>query len=200
MTKYKLIAPRKACICLFCCSRKMIVNNNQRRQIREEMEHMYKQKPQGQDRNKHKEDNKYVTLQSRQMLKLLECPVCLEVAWPPKKIFQCMQGHIICNGCRKHLKVTKCPICRQQLKASNTARNLALENLALGITSDKLHNSNAALNLVHVASTSKQHSQSEIAAEKNVLVNPDETGSEPDLPDITVNIKDNSDHTINMNV
>ena len=42
----------------------------------------------------------------------LECPVCLDV---PKStpIYQCSQGHIICNFC--YPKVNTCPVCRVTL-------------------------------------------------------------------------------------
>ena len=38
-----------------------------------------------------------------------ECNVCLEV---PKSspIFQCQEGHILCNDC--HPKLSQCPVCR----------------------------------------------------------------------------------------
>ena len=68
-----------------------------------------------------------------QMMKLFECPVCLEVAWPPVKIYQCMQGHIICDTCKAHPQMGNCPICRQLLSQKSMSRNLALENLALAI-------------------------------------------------------------------
>lgn len=36
------------------------------------------------------------------ILSTLECPVCYELIWPPKKIFQCSKGHILCEGCMTH--------------------------------------------------------------------------------------------------
>jgi len=50
----------------------------------------------------------------------LECPVCFESMMPP--IFQCSEGHLICNVCRP--KITKCPTCRKEL---GNIRNRALE-------------------------------------------------------------------------
>eukprot|EP00389_Voromonas_pontica_P000764 GDKH01001137.1.p1 GENE.GDKH01001137.1~~GDKH01001137.1.p1 ORF type:complete len:304 (-),score=-4.50 GDKH01001137.1:287-1198(-) len=41
-------------------------------------------------------------------LDLLECSVCCESMIPP--IFQCKEGHTLCNECK--LKVKHCPICR----------------------------------------------------------------------------------------
>jgi len=42
----------------------------------------------------------------------LECPVCLEKMVPPKRIFQCRQGHAICGNCFSRPQVKKCPTCR----------------------------------------------------------------------------------------
>ena len=49
----------------------------------------------------------------RQILEILECPVCLE---PPASIpiYTCDNGHILCNGC--HQKFTNCPTCQTKLK------------------------------------------------------------------------------------
>ena len=78
-----------------------------------------------------------VQLDIKQTSKILECPVCLEVAWPPKKIYQCMQGHIICEKCRSHPQLANCPMCRQVLSAKLVSRNLALENLAVSLSQQK---------------------------------------------------------------
>lgn len=61
----------------------------------------------------------------------LECPVCMETAFPP--IFQCKEGHIICDSCKKTLpEPKKCPTCRIALghircrAVEESARNLAV--------------------------------------------------------------------------
>lgn len=41
-------------------------------------------------------------------MELLECPVCLDALIPP--IYQCHEGHALCNECRNKVKV--CPSCR----------------------------------------------------------------------------------------
>eukprot|EP00939_MAST-03C_sp_MAST-3C-sp1_P003429 g3429.t1 len=51
---------------------------------------------------------------------ILECPVCFEHMMPP--IYQCPEGHLICNVCRPKLK--KCPTCRGVL---GNIRNRAIE-------------------------------------------------------------------------
>merc|ERR1719285_1127614 len=61
---------------------------------------------------------------------LLECPVCLELAWPPKKIFQCREGHIICEECKSNPALKVCPMCRIPLANNLTSRNRQLEELA----------------------------------------------------------------------
>ena len=44
----------------------------------------------------------------RSMREHLECPVCVSV--PRGTIFQCNNGHILCQEC--HEKVEACPTCR----------------------------------------------------------------------------------------
>lgn len=54
---------------------------------------------------------------------LLECPVCMNIMYPP--IHQCPNGHTLCSKCKS--KVHSCPICRQEL---GNIRCLALERVA----------------------------------------------------------------------
>ncbi|KAL8026829.1 hypothetical protein ABFX02_14G055000 [Erythranthe guttata] len=54
---------------------------------------------------------------------LLECPVCMDVMYPP--INQCPNGHTLCSKCQSKLR--SCPICRQAL---GNIRCLALERVA----------------------------------------------------------------------
>ena len=35
----------------------------------------------------------------------VECPVCMEEMKPPKKIFQCSNGHVICEHCKNNPEV-----------------------------------------------------------------------------------------------
>ena len=59
-----------------------------------------------------------------------ECPICYERMGPPVKIFQCSEGHLICEKCftkiRDSMKV--CPYCNQDV-ISNPIRNRALEEI-----------------------------------------------------------------------
>ena len=43
----------------------------------------------------------------------VSCPVCLEIPLPPRKIFQCSQGHGICDRCLTQIADQKCPTCRE---------------------------------------------------------------------------------------
>lgn len=66
----------------------------------------------------------------RSTYSLLECPVCLELAWPPKKIFQCREGHIVCDTCKANPNLKTCPMCRISFSNNLTSRNRSLEELA----------------------------------------------------------------------
>ena len=61
---------------------------------------------------------------------LLECPVCLEEMKPPKKIFQCSNGHVICELCKANPEVRSCPTCRVKFRGHNVVRNIVAEKLA----------------------------------------------------------------------
>ena len=54
----------------------------------------------------------------------LECPICTTLMRPP--IYQCEEGHTVCNKC--HKKIDKCPTCRCKMKSK--IRNRALEKVA----------------------------------------------------------------------
>ena len=44
-----------------------------------------------------------------------ECPVCFNEMAPPVKIFQCSNGHHICETCKDQLEPSICPKCRKRL-------------------------------------------------------------------------------------
>ncbi|CAH0550687.1 unnamed protein product [Brassicogethes aeneus] len=60
------------------------------------------------------------------MLKLLQCPVCMSVMRPP--IYQCNSGHSICNKCRGNVR--SCPTCRGEL---GSVRNYGLESFTSNV-------------------------------------------------------------------
>ncbi|PSN33464.1 hypothetical protein C0J52_24443 [Blattella germanica] len=69
------------------------------------------------------------------ILKELECPVCLELMQPP--ILLCKNGHSVCNQCRRSMD--KCPICRSEFVDT---RNVIAENLSRSVKHPcKFHNS-----------------------------------------------------------
>ena len=41
------------------------------------------------------------------------CPVCLMLLTPPTRIFQCPEGHILCEECKENPAMVHCPQCRQ---------------------------------------------------------------------------------------
>jgi len=64
------------------------------------------------------------------MKKNFDCPVCYEFM-ELRKIFQCSNGHLICENCQDRPDVRKCPVCRVFLGQykENLSRNLAMEKL-----------------------------------------------------------------------
>ena len=62
----------------------------------------------------------------------LECPICLEIPYPPTKIFQCEQGHIFCEVW-KNKGLQFCPECRVELDGT-LIRNRRLEDVIHGMT------------------------------------------------------------------
>lgn len=45
----------------------------------------------------------------------LECPVCFQEMRPPVHIWQCAQGHPVCEPCKARPEVRHCPTCRQRI-------------------------------------------------------------------------------------
>merc|ERR1719500_1429845 len=44
-----------------------------------------------------------------------ECPICLTEMKPPTRIFQCSNGHHVCETCKSSLTPVKCPKCRADI-------------------------------------------------------------------------------------
>ena len=49
---------------------------------------------------------------------------------PPKKVFQCSNGHVICELCKNNPEVRSCPTCRVKFRGHNVVRNIVAEKLA----------------------------------------------------------------------
>ena len=60
--------------------------------------------------------------------KEFECPVCLGIMGPPRQIFQCPNGHLICGACKTNTHSITCHICRVHLGGGYT-RSLAMERV-----------------------------------------------------------------------
>merc|ERR1712048_1092821 len=59
----------------------------------------------------------------------LECIVCKEL--PPNKIYQCVNSHLLCEGCYGRIKQGKqclCPECRVRMSRREPSRNKLAEN------------------------------------------------------------------------
>lgn len=63
----------------------------------------------------------------------LECPVCMEIPKAPKQVFQCSNGHIVCNTCLGKIQrsvLNSCPMCRENWSdgQNRPSRNFAAES------------------------------------------------------------------------
>jgi E3 ubiquitin-protein ligase SIAH1 len=79
----------------------------------------------------------------KDLLKELECPVCMEYMVPPIKM--CTNGHNICSKCRT--RVQYCPTCRAEFLE---IRNLALENIARRLKYPCVNRQNGCLHLFSI--------------------------------------------------
>ena len=66
-------------------------------------------------------------IEMQEVAELFECSVCLDEMKPPVKIFQCQNGHVMCESCKNHPTMKKCPTCRHGLDAM--IRNIGMEKL-----------------------------------------------------------------------
>ena len=58
-----------------------------------------------------------------------ECPICFESMQPPKKIKQCVLGHLTCLECTEKLDKIQCPTCRQKFSGRAIAMEQFLRTL-----------------------------------------------------------------------
>jgi len=65
----------------------------------------------------------------RQLPQIPECPVCFEEMAPPTRIFQCRNGHLICETCKTGLNPCICPKCRQEMTGRATDMEAFLRSL-----------------------------------------------------------------------
>ena len=48
-----------------------------------------------------------------------ECPICLESMAPPARLYNCPEGHLVCQECRTKMEI--CHLCRKPLQGRATA-------------------------------------------------------------------------------
>ena len=59
-----------------------------------------------------------------------ECPVCFEMMGPPREVFQCPSGHLLCGDCKTQGNFRNCHVCRIPLAGQGTfTRNRAMERI-----------------------------------------------------------------------
>ena len=76
---------------------------------------------------------------------LSECPVCYDEMIPPMKIFQCINGHSLCENCKDNENLTTCPSCRVSLRGNAMSRNILAESL-IEAEMNKGHNEDNGIN------------------------------------------------------
>jgi len=84
------------------------------------------------------------------LLKDLECPVCMQYMVPPIKM--CTNGHNICSKCRETVKC--CPTCRAKFLET---RNVALENIAIRQKYPCANRQSGCLELFTIEHIAKHH-------------------------------------------
>jgi len=82
------------------------------------------------DEMKMKEQEKGVDVENKDLEEILKCPVCLDTCRPPLQIWQCREGHIVCESCFSRPVLVVCPQCRMSLDR-NVSRSRVLEDLAM---------------------------------------------------------------------
>jgi len=90
--------------------------------------------------------------------KELECPVCLTEMLPPIRVWQCSNGHALCQRCKRNPNINrKCPTCRQQIMGRATT----IEKIAAS-----LHYRRTGLS-VGVWQEEEENSEEEVEEEEN---------------------------------
>merc|ERR1712098_832732 len=77
------------------------------------------------------------TIEKQDLSYILQCPVCLDNCKPPLQIWQCREGHILCESCFSRPELKTCPQCRMSLQG-NVSRSRVLEELAMKLFPHKV--------------------------------------------------------------
>ena len=72
------------------------------------------------------------TTPTRNCPEVPECPICFYEMVPPVRIFQCRDGHLVCETCKDGLEPCICPECRQEV----TGRAIGVEKLLRSLRLD----------------------------------------------------------------
>ena len=72
------------------------------------------------------------TTPARNRPEVPECPICFHEMVPPVRIFQCRDGHLVCETCKDGLEPCICPECRQEV----TGRAIGVERLLRSLRLD----------------------------------------------------------------
>ena len=72
------------------------------------------------------------TTPTRNCPEVPECPICFDEMVPPVRIFQCRDGHLVCETCKAGLEPCICPECRQEV----TGRAIGVEKLLRSLRLD----------------------------------------------------------------
>ena len=59
-----------------------------------------------------------------------ECPVCFEYMCPPRNIYSCHNGHLLCSVCLSCPKIKTCPLCRDDFAVRKPIRSIEAEKKA----------------------------------------------------------------------
>lgn len=62
-------------------------------------------------------------------IKDYECPICFEIPLPPRKVYQCTNGHVYCGECKEKPGMSVCPQCRVPLNQKSAIRNIVYEEM-----------------------------------------------------------------------
>jgi hypothetical protein len=82
------------------------VLEEKRREKLEEARRETERQDMQEEMNRIKLDKEKEALEIKEVLDTsLECPICTEEMKPPRKIFQCSNGHVICELCKINPKV-----------------------------------------------------------------------------------------------
>jgi len=87
-------------------------------------------------------------MKNQELEEVLKCPVCLDTCRPPLQIYQCHEGHIVCESCFSKPELVTCPQCRMSLDG-NVSRSRVLEEMAMRLFPQKKRTAEAIQTTFH---------------------------------------------------